>query len=227
MNALSTEQAAAFEHLVGKGDLKVLVAKADNGKSQLLAEARTAWEAAGWTVKGAALSGVAAENLTDSSGIPARTLASYETAWKGERDQLTANDILVIDEAGMVGTRQLARVLEAAANAHAKVVLVGDPEQRHPIESGAAFRAEIDLETDPPAPSEPDPPTPETYAEPISMDTIDAIQQRAAERWREKLRAREMSAAALDDDHAADLNEQIDINTPDLSHGGIEVDLDL
>jgi Ti-type conjugative transfer relaxase TraA len=142
-DALSAEQAVAFGHLVGEGDLKVLVGVAGSGKSRLLAETRAAWEAAGWTVKGAALSGVAAENLTDSSGIPARTIASYEMAWKRERDQLTANDVLVIDEAGMVGTRQLARVLEAAANAHAKVVLVGDPEQLQAIEAGAAFRGII------------------------------------------------------------------------------------
>ncbi len=196
-----------------------------------------------------------AENLTDSSGIPARTLASYEMAWKRERDQLTANDVLVIDEAGMVDTRQLARVLEAAANAHAKVVLVGDPEQLQSIEAGAAFRgilaevgaaelnevsrqnhlvhdhldrrAEIDLHTDWPAPSDPQPPTPQTNAEPISMDTIDAMQQRAADRWREKLRARELDSTGLDDDYAPDLNEQIEINPPDFSRGGIEDDLDL
>jgi Ti-type conjugative transfer relaxase TraA len=104
-----------------------------------------AWETAGYSVKGAALAGIAAEGLMDSSGIPARTLASYEYAWKGGRDQLTSNDILVIDEAGMVGTRQMARVLEAAEAAHAKVVLVGDPEQLQAIEAGAPFRAMIGL----------------------------------------------------------------------------------
>ena len=140
---LSSEQAAAFEHLAGEGDLKVMVGVGGSGKSRLLAETRAAWEAAGWTVKGAALSGIAAENLTDASGIPARTLASYEYAWKGERDLLTSNDILVIDEAGMVGTRQMARVLEAAEAAHAKVVLVGDPEQLQAIEAGASFRGII------------------------------------------------------------------------------------
>jgi hypothetical protein len=86
---------------------------------------------------------------------------------------------------------------------------------------------EIDLETDWPAPSEPELPTQETHNGPISMDTIDAIQQRAAERWREKLRAREMSAAALEDEQAPDLNEQPEIDPPDFSRGGIEDELDL
>src|SRR5262249_50701099 len=110
------------------------------GKSRLLNSARQAWEAQGYTVKGSALSGIAAESLTLSSGIPARTLASYELTWSGGRDPLNSQDILVIDEDGMVRTRQLARILEAAEKAKAKVVLVGDPEQLQAIEAGAAFR---------------------------------------------------------------------------------------
>jgi Ti-type conjugative transfer relaxase TraA len=54
---------------------------------------------------------------------------------------LTSRDVLVIDEAGMVGTRQLERVLSHAADAGAKVVLVGDPQQLQSIEAGAAFRS--------------------------------------------------------------------------------------
>jgi AAA domain-containing protein len=49
--------------------------------------------------------------------------------------------VLVIDEAGMVGTRQLERVLSHAAEAGAKVVLVGDIKQLQAIEAGAAFRS--------------------------------------------------------------------------------------
>jgi Ti-type conjugative transfer relaxase TraA len=49
--------------------------------------------------------------------------------------------VLVIGEAGMVGTRQLERVLSHAADAGAKVVLVGDPQQLQAIEAGAAFRS--------------------------------------------------------------------------------------
>jgi len=49
--------------------------------------------------------------------------------------------VLVVDEAGMIGSRQMERVLSAAREAGAKVVLVGDPEQLQAIEAGAAFRA--------------------------------------------------------------------------------------
>ena len=140
---LSAEQETAFRHVTADGDLKALVGVAGSGKSTLLAAARQAWEAEGLTVKGAALSGIAAENLELASGIKSRTLASYDFAWKEGRDALTRNDVLVIDEAGMIGTKQLERMLAAADKAHAKVVLVGDPEQLQAIEAGAAFRGVI------------------------------------------------------------------------------------
>jgi Ti-type conjugative transfer relaxase TraA len=137
---LSDEQRQAFEYVTGAGDLKSLVGVAGSGKSTTLAAMRAAWEAEGFTVKGATLSGIAAQNLEQAAGIGARTLASFELAWSGGRDPLTAKDVLVIDEAGMLGTRQLQGVLEVARQAHAKVVLVGDPEQLQAIEAGAAFR---------------------------------------------------------------------------------------
>lgn len=137
---LSTEQHAAFHELAAPGDLKALVGLAGSGKSRLLGTLREAWEGEGYIVKGAALSGIAAESLQEASGIHSRTLASYEYAWQSGRDPLTPRDILVIDEAGMVGTRQLARMLEKAEAAGAKVVLVGDPEQLQAIEAGAPFR---------------------------------------------------------------------------------------
>ncbi len=107
----------------------------------MLGVAREAWEAAGYEVRGVALSGIAAENLESGSGIASRTIASMEHGWGQGRDVLTSRDVLVIDEAGMVGTRQLERVLSHAAEAGAKVVLVGDPQQLQSIEAGAAFRS--------------------------------------------------------------------------------------
>ena len=92
------------------------------------------WEASGYTVRGAALSGLAAEAREGGSGIKSRTIASLEHAWGHGRDQLTKRDVLVIDEAGMVGSRQMERVLSNAAEAGAKVVLVGNPEQPQAIE---------------------------------------------------------------------------------------------
>jgi ATP-dependent exoDNAse (exonuclease V) alpha subunit len=49
--------------------------------------------------------------------------------------------VLVVDEAGMLGTRKLARLLDHAQRAGAKVVLVGDDRQLAAIEAGGGFRA--------------------------------------------------------------------------------------
>jgi len=138
---LEDEQTTAFGHLTRSRDLSVLVGIAGGGKTTLLGAARSVWEAEGYRVRGAALSGIAAEGLEAGSGIQSRTLASLEWGWKEGRDALTSRDVLVVDEAGMVGSRQMERVLSAAAEVGAKVVLVGDPEQLQAIEAGAAFRA--------------------------------------------------------------------------------------
>jgi Ti-type conjugative transfer relaxase TraA len=138
---LSGEQADAQVHVTDGRDLGIVVGYAGTGKSAMLGVAREAWEAAGYEVRGVALSGIAAKNLESGSGIASRTIASMEHGWGQGRDRLTARDILVIDEAGMVGTRQLERVLSHAAEAGAKVVLVGDPQQLQSIEAGAAFRS--------------------------------------------------------------------------------------
>jgi Ti-type conjugative transfer relaxase TraA len=138
---LSREQADALAHVTDERDLGVVVGHAGTGKSAMLGVARDAWEAAGYDVRGVALSGIAAENLQSGSGIASRTIASLEHGWGQGRDLITARDVLVIDEAGMVGTRQLERVLSHAAETGAKVVLVGDIRQLQAIEAGAAFRS--------------------------------------------------------------------------------------
>ncbi|MCZ4341444.1 Ti-type conjugative transfer relaxase TraA [Sphingomonadaceae bacterium G21617-S1] len=139
--ALGREQQAALEHITGRSGLAIVVGYAGTGKSAMLGVARDKWEAAGFEVRGAALSGIAAEGLKNGSGIASRTIAAHEHQWNQGRERLTSRDVLVIDEAGMVGTRQMERVLSHAAEAGAKVVLVGDPQQLQAIEAGAAFRA--------------------------------------------------------------------------------------
>jgi Ti-type conjugative transfer relaxase TraA len=139
--ALAGSQRDALDHITGREDLALVVGYAGTGKSAMLGVAREAWEASGYQVRGAALSGIAAESLEAGSGIGSRTIASLEHGWAQGRDVLTARDVLVIDEAGMIGSRQMERVLSAADLAGAKVVLVGDAEQLQAIEAGAAFRA--------------------------------------------------------------------------------------
>ncbi|RVM17907.1 Ti-type conjugative transfer relaxase TraA [Sinorhizobium meliloti] len=138
---LSDEQRRAIEHITGRERISAVVGFAGAGKSTMLAAAREAWEAQGYTVHGAALSGKAAEGLEESSGIKSRTLASWSRSWENDRHNLSRGDVFVIDEAGMVGSRQLARFVNEAEARGAKIVLVGDHEQLQAIGAGAPFRA--------------------------------------------------------------------------------------
>ncbi|MBW9060891.1 Ti-type conjugative transfer relaxase TraA [Agrobacterium pusense] len=138
---LSAEQRQAIEHITGRERIAAVVGFAGAGKSTMLAAAREAWEAEGYHVHGAALSGKAAEGLEESSGIESRTLASWSYSWDHGRDLIGSSDVFVIDEAGMVGSRQLARFIGEAEERGAKIVLVGDHEQLQAIGAGAPFRA--------------------------------------------------------------------------------------
>lgn len=138
---LSDQQKDVLAYVLEKGDLKCVIGYAGTGKSYLLGAAREAWEKQGYHVKGATLSGIAADSLQGGSGIETRTIASRTYYWDKGEQLLTAKDILVIDEAGMLGSRDMARLLEEAQTHGAKVVLVGDPQQLQAIEAGAAFRA--------------------------------------------------------------------------------------
>ena len=138
---LSDEQRQSVEHITGPEQIAVVVGFAGAGKSTMLAAAREAWEAQGFTVRGAALAGKAVEGLEESSGIASRTLSSYEHSWRNGRGQIGPRDVLVIDEAGMVSSRQLGRFVAEAERKGAKLVLVGDHEQLQAIGAGAPFRA--------------------------------------------------------------------------------------
>ena len=138
---LADEQRGAVEHIAGPERIAAVVGLAGAGKSTMLAAARQAWEGQGFRVHGAALAGKAAEGLEESSGIASRTLASWERGWDRGFDQLGPRDVFVIDEAGMVGSKQLSRFITEADRTGAKIVLVGDPEQLQPIGAGAAFRS--------------------------------------------------------------------------------------
>lgn len=141
---LSEEQKVAIEHVSGAERIAAVIGRAGAGKTTMMKAAREAWEAAGYRVVGAALAGKAAEGLEKEAGIISRTLSSWELRWSQGRDQLDDKTIFVLDEAGMVSSRQMALFVEEATKAGAKLVLVGDPEQLQPIEAGAAFRAIAD-----------------------------------------------------------------------------------
>lgn len=138
--SLSDEQKQALHHILGDKRLSCVVGLAGSGKSTMLATAKDAWERQGIKVHGAALAGKAADELAKSSGIEGRTLASLEASWKNGYEPIKPGEVLVVDEAGMIGTRQLMRVTKKLQEIGASLVLLGDPGQLQPIEAGTPFR---------------------------------------------------------------------------------------
>jgi Ti-type conjugative transfer relaxase TraA len=138
---LSKEQSAVVTELCWGGrHVSVVRAAAGTGKTFVLDAAREAWQTRGIDVAGCALSARAALELTDQAVIPSVTIAQL-THRLDTGDRLPYGGVLVVDEAGMVGTRDLARLAQAADTARAKLVLVGDDHQLPEIQAGGAFNA--------------------------------------------------------------------------------------
>jgi conjugative relaxase-like TrwC/TraI family protein len=142
---LSAEQANMVRRLTNSGNgVEVVCAAAGTGKTFTLDAARDAWERAGYTVRGAALAGRAAQELQASAAIPSSTLARLQLDLHAGCATLDARTVLVVDEAGMAGTRTLAPILDAADRAGTKVVLVGDPHQLPEIDAGGVLAGLVD-----------------------------------------------------------------------------------
>ncbi len=138
---LSEEQAQAVRHVTREsGGIACVRGLAGTGKSFMLGRAREAWESAGFDVLGCALAGKAADGLLVGSGIKSQTLHSLLSELDSGSRGLSENSVLVMDEAGMVGTRQLHRLLKHVNAVSAKLVMVGDHQQLQPIDAGGLFR---------------------------------------------------------------------------------------
>ena len=75
-------------------------------------------------------------------------LTEVRAEWN--RWRLREGQLLIVDEAGLAGTFQLAALARQAADAGAKLLLVGDPCQLSPVETGGAFTLLCTSRPDPP-----------------------------------------------------------------------------
>ena len=143
---LSQEQRALVRGVLADDRAVSLVrAVAGSGKTTTLAAIEAAYAEAGIPVAGVAPTGAAARVMTEA-GIPARTV---ERALLDRERAIRSGirptpGIVLVDEAGTVGTRTLAKLASVVAQAGGKLVLVGDDAQLPPVPADATYARMVD-----------------------------------------------------------------------------------
>ena len=163
---LSDEQCEAVNRLLtGRSSIRLLDGVAGAGKSFALKTVRGGFEAAGYRVLGGAIAGAAKEELAEKTEIESRTIASYlyhlnksplerlkdrvqhdlrmllraalgKSTYLPKQVKLNSKTVLIIDEAGMLDTASLERLLHHVERAGATVIFCGDDKQLPPILAG-------------------------------------------------------------------------------------------
>lgn len=137
---LTDEQRAAVDLATSGAHLAVIQGTAGTGKSHTLAVVARAWESANHRVLGASIAWKAANTLGRDLGVPARSIDSWLAKIENGSTVLNSSTLLIVDEAGLMSSHQMQRVLACIEAARASVLLVGDSRQLQPIGPGAALR---------------------------------------------------------------------------------------
>lgn len=142
---IKPEQREAVRHItLESGAMSAIQGWAGTGKTFALGVARACFERAGKTVIGTALAAKAAKTLEEGAGINSVHIDRLFWELETDRRSLDSNCVVVLDEAGMVGTRKLEKLVSVIRSADAKLVLVGDHRQLQAIEAGGPFKAIIE-----------------------------------------------------------------------------------
>ena len=131
-------QRAVMEELGTGGRLTVAIGVAGSGKSTLLKPLVDAWKEDGRQVHGIALAWRQSDDLTEA-GITARNARAVESFLKSaEKGRIKLDDgsVVVVDELGLLGTRQLNELLRAQKQHGFQIVGIGDPKQMQSVEAG-------------------------------------------------------------------------------------------
>lgn len=138
-DGMSREQARAVRHATGGEGLALVDGQAGTGKSFTMAAIRCVYEAKGYRVVGLAPTNAVAHDMQQDGFAGARTVHSELFSLNKDRARWDARTVVMVDEAAMVDTRNMAMLTAHAYAAGAKMVLVGDDRQLSSIERGGMF----------------------------------------------------------------------------------------
>ena len=143
------QQTALSEMLRSRDLIHGLEGWAGTGKSKLLTALTAISQAEGYTVRGLAPTGKAAENLADV-GAGVETLQMHLARAKGNRNEDRLSDgtklttrekpvVYLVDESSLMGTEQLHSFLQSIDTEKDRVFLVGSIKQHQSVEAGRIF----------------------------------------------------------------------------------------
>lgn len=136
---LDPEQADAVRWAAAAGLVRVIEAEAGTGKTHSMRALVDAANQAGVPVIGLAISGQAVVELVEGSGVEAHTIAAWSHPGGEWAGTFQPGQMVIVDEASMVGTSHLSQIVRAAHQAGGRVVLVGDREQLGSVDAGGGF----------------------------------------------------------------------------------------
>jgi conjugative relaxase-like TrwC/TraI family protein len=135
---LSEQQQKAVLFVLGSRDMAVCIqGAAGAGKTDALIDVRRGLVNAGREYVALGPTATAVEALQERGFGEARTIESLFASTKAPSLE---GKVLIVDEAGMVSSKQMARLLEAAEKAKARIIFVGDVKQIRSVEAGDSLR---------------------------------------------------------------------------------------
>jgi Ti-type conjugative transfer relaxase TraA len=138
-DGMSREQVRAVRHATGAEGLALIDGQAGTGKSFTVAAIRQVYETQRCTVIGLAPTNAVAQDMQENGFAPARTVHSELFSLNNGRTQWDGRTVVMVDEAAMIDTRNMAMLAAHAYAAGAKLILVGDDRQLSSIERGGMF----------------------------------------------------------------------------------------
>lgn len=137
---LSDEQQEAVWEACSQSKISILQGAAGSGKTASLEAVRMAHESEGYKVIGASVAKLAADNLSREAGLNTYTLARLLIDLKQGRQIIDDKTLVLIDEAGQLGSIDLSALLENIVEYGSKIVLVGEDKQLDAVSHGGALR---------------------------------------------------------------------------------------
>ena len=138
---LSREQSLAIRHATIKGGrVAVIEGAAGSGKTTTLRPITDLHKEHGYEIVPTAVAWRTAVALGDDCDARAFCVDKLLKLAAKEQVEIGRNTLIVVDEAGMLSTRQAHHILQLSERHRAKVVFAGDTRQQQPVESGPGLR---------------------------------------------------------------------------------------